>query len=241
MLTGTILIVDDEKIVCEAFMAAFEDKYAIVSAASGQEALNILEQPNDIDLVILDVMMPGLNGIQLVKEIKKIDSSLQVAILTGYGSKDIAIEALRADADEFIEKPFDIKQTQAVIERLLNKTDNSPKGYGYGSDGKIKRAQELIKRNYNKPIFLRDIAQMSYISPKYFSRLFKERTGKSFNKFRVGLRMETAKQHLKKGGYTVSQIAYMVGYQNPDSFMKMFKRISGFTPSEYRRRKAKDK
>ena len=232
-----ILLVDDEKIVREAFIAAFDNEYIIVPAAGGQEALNILKQPNDIDLVVLDVMMPGLNGIQLVKEIKKANPELKVAILTGYGSKDVAIEALRADADEFIEKPFDIKQTREIIERLLEKKENSLQAESCGADGKVRKAQEYIKRNYNKFISLKDAAQMCYMSPKYFSRIFKEKTGKSFSEFRVGLRIDAAKQILTKGGRSISQIAYTVGYQNPDSFMKMFKKNTGFTPTEYRHHK----
>ncbi|MFH1338396.1 MAG: response regulator [Candidatus Omnitrophota bacterium] len=233
-----ILLVDDEKIVREAFMMAFEDEYSIVSAASGDEALSILKRPNDIDLVVLDVVMPGLNGIQLVKEIKKINPGLKVAMLTGYGSKDIVIEALRADADEFIEKPFDIKQTKEVIERLLESKRNiSFQFRRRGAHGKIGKAKEYIERNLNKSLHLRDVAQMSYLSPKYFSRLFKEKTGKGFNEFRVGLRIEAAKELLRKHNYSISQIAYAVGYQNPDSFMKMFKKITGLTPSQYRQRK----
>jgi YesN/AraC family two-component response regulator len=233
-----ILLVDDEKIVREAFIAAFDNEYTIAPASGGQEALDILKQPNDIDLIILDVMMPGLNGIQLVKEIKKISPELKVVIFTGYGSKDVVIEALRADADEFIEKPFDIKQTREIIERLLDRRNNSSQAESHGTDGKIRKAQEYIKRNYNKFISLKDAAQMCYMSPKYFSRIFKEKTGKSFNEFRVGLRIDAAKQILTKGGRSINQIAYTVGYQNPDSFMKMFKRTTGFTPSEYRRGKS---
>ena len=229
-------MVDDEKIVREAFIIAF-DEYVILPVASGQEALNILERANDIDLVILDVRMPGLNGIHLVREIKKINPKLSVAILTGYASKDIAFEALRADADEFIEKPFDIKQTREIIERLLGKNNSYSQPEVYCTDSKIRRTQEFIKRNYNKSIFLRDACRISYLSPKYFSRVFKEKTGKGFNEFKVEQRMEAAKQFLSKGGYSISQIAYAVGYQNPDSFMKMFKRVTGLTPSEYRQRK----
>jgi two-component system response regulator YesN len=236
MTGGKILVVDDEKIVREAFMAAFGD-YEIVPAASGQEAINILKKPNDVDLVVLDVVMPGLNGIQLVKEIKGIAPELGVVMLTGYGSKDVAVEALRAHADDFIEKPFDINQTKETIERLLSKTKKSFPMEGNGTNGKIRKAQEFIKRNYSKSLSLRDVAQMSYLSPKYFSRLFKEKTGKSFNGFRVNLRMKMAKKLLSKDNYNISQIACTVGYQNPDSFMKMFKRVTSLTPSEYRHRK----
>ncbi len=119
-----ILVVDDEKIIRDTFIAAF-DEYRIIPVAGGQEALNILNRPNDIDLIILDMMMPGLTGIELLREIKRINSNRKVIILTGYSSTDVVIEALRVGADEFIEKPFDIKQTQEIIERLLEPPQRS--------------------------------------------------------------------------------------------------------------------
>ena len=235
-----ILVVDDEKSVRQAFIYAFEE-YTIVPAANSEEALDILKRPNDIDLVILDIVMPGLNGIQLIKEIKRLNPKLNIAVFTGYGSKETAIEALRADADEFIEKPFDLNKTRQIIEKLLNRSDYSAQGMTYDIEGKIKKAKEFIKRNYNKTISLKEVAEAVCLSPKYFSRIFKERTRVSFNAFRIGLRIDIAKQLIKKSGYSINQIAYTVGYQNPDSFMKMFKRITGFTPSEFRNGKARSK
>ena len=228
-----ILVVDDEKIVREAFCVAFEQEYCLLFADSGQQALNILNKPNDIDLVILDVVMPGLNGIQLVKQIKKTSPQLNVIMLTGYSSKDVAIEALRAHADEFIEKPFDIKRTREIIERLLKDSRFSKAGTK-DTNAKINKAQEFIRRNYNKPLSMKETAGMVYFSPKYFSRLFKKKVGSSFSDFKVGLRIGIAKQQLRQSSYSINQIARIVGYQNPDSFMKMFKRVTGLTPSEYR-------
>ena len=120
------MVVDDEKIIRDTFVAAF-DEYRIIPVASGQEALNILNRPNDIDLIILDMMMPGLTGTELLREIKRINPNYKVIVLTGYSSKDVVIEASRVGADEFIEKPFDIKQTLKIIKRLLDRKNNSSK------------------------------------------------------------------------------------------------------------------
>ncbi|MCK9603735.1 MAG: response regulator [Candidatus Omnitrophica bacterium] len=228
-----ILVVDDAKNIRDTFSLAF-DEYNIVPVASAREALGILRKPNDIDLVVLDVVMPEMDGLELLKEIKKLNSEHKVVIMTGYSTKDVAIEALRSQADEYIEKPFDIEKTKEIFKRLLDE-NRSP----YGADTsdtekKIKYAQRLIERNYHKVLSLQDISKEIFLSYKYSSRLFKQRIGKSFNEYKLQLKITSAKQLLRKTNYTISQVAYKVGYQNPDSFMKMFKRVTGLTPSEYR-------
>ena len=112
------MVVDDEKIIRDVFIEGFRE-YKIVPADNGQRALNILTQSNDIDLVIMDVMMPGLGGIKLLKEIKKINPNYKIIVLTGYGSKEAVVEALRSAADEFLEKPFDIAKVKEMFEKML--------------------------------------------------------------------------------------------------------------------------
>ena len=150
-------------------------------------------------------------------------------------SKDIAIEALRLDADDYIEKPFDIDSVKAVFDRLLKEASSSTGALNQqAQDSKIQLAQRLLKRNYNRNFSLQDASKEVFLSYKYLSRVFKEKTGRGFNKYRLELKINSAKQLLKESRDTVTQIAYKVGYHNPDSFMKMFKRITGRTPSEFR-------
>ena len=113
-----ILVVDDIPNIREIFLSAFEE-YNIVTAASGEEALGILNRPHDIDLIVLDVMLPGINGLELLRKIKEKDRDCKIVIMTAHSSKDIAIEALRRDADEYIEKPFDLEDARQVFEKLL--------------------------------------------------------------------------------------------------------------------------
>lgn len=113
-----ILIVDDEKVIRDVFIESFRE-YKIVPADNGQRALSILKQLNDIDLVIVDVMMPGLGGIELLKEIKRINPNYKIIILTGYGSKEAADEALHLGAEEYLEKPFDIMKVKEMLEKML--------------------------------------------------------------------------------------------------------------------------
>jgi len=231
--TETILVVDDTENIRRIFVTAF-DEYRIITASSGEEALTILNKPNDISLIILDVMMPGINGLELLKEIKKLNPNCRVVIMTAYSSKDIVIEALRSHADDYIEKPFDINSVKAVFDRLLKETTSPASANLQGPDNKIRLAQRLLKRNYNKRFSLQDASKEVFLSYKYLSRAFKEQIGKGFNAARLELKINSAKQLLKEGQDSIAQIAYKVGYHNPDSIMKMFKRVTGSTPSEFR-------
>lgn len=233
MYKEKILVVDDDKNVRLSFAASF-DEYKVVLAENGQEALEILKRPHNIDLIVVDMMMPGLTGIELIKEIKKINPQQKVVLLTGYSSKDVAIEALRSDADEYIEKPFDVKRIKETFNRLLSEKNELKEAGMDNGESKVVQAQRFITRNSNKSVTLRDISKEIFLSPKYFSRMFKEKTGKGFARYKIELKMETAKDLLAKTDFTINQIAYKVGYVNPASFMKIFKKVTDFTPSQYR-------
>ena len=230
-----ILLVDDDEVFMDEFSELLED-YEIVKAFNGEQALNLLKKPNEIDLVILDVNMPGLNGTEVLKKIKNMDTNLPVIILTGYSTKDIAIEALKGRADYYIEKPSQIPQVKDIIQRLLNKKDGVDYLHQSGLKSKIERVMSFAERNNNKKIKLNDVAKLVFLSPKYLSRIFKQKTGNGFNQFKLSLRMKRAKELLDNTEYTIDQIAYDVGYQNAESFIRMFKKINGMTTTEYRNR-----
>ncbi len=232
ILKGTILVIDDDKRVRDVFEEAF-DEYKTIAVRNGAEGLAVLRRPHAVDIVILDVLMPGMNGIEVLKTIKSISPLQKVVILTGCDSRDIVIEALRGQADEFIEKPFDIEEMRLVLERLLRQTQKED--CFIDMPGKIELAKDFIRRNYDRPIRLEDVAREVYLSPKYFSRFFKERTGKTFNEYRIELRMTRARELLSGTNLTVSQIASRVGYQNSEAFIKIFKKMTGVAPSNIRR------
>ncbi len=228
-----ILIVDDEKRIRDTFMIAF-DNYDIIPAASAQEALVILKRAHNIDLVVLDVMMPGITGIDLLKQIKEIDPKQKVVICTGCDSKETIFKALREHADEYVEKPFDIEKMEKIFERLLDKKRNFAPDINANKQSKFEQVQKFISRNYNKIIRLDDVAKEIFLSPKYVSREFKKKTGKGFMELKKELRIRMAKRLLRETDLSVSQIAYKVGYQNPESFMKLFKKKVGMVSSSYR-------
>jgi DNA-binding NtrC family response regulator len=126
--------VDDHAAFRSEFRAYFEE-YEITEACNGGEALEILKKPNRIDLVILDVNMPGMNGIQVLEEIRRMSSTVGIIIQTGCGSKEVFLKALREKADDYIEKPLNIEAIREVIERTLYRSSRNRCG-----DAKVDQA-----------------------------------------------------------------------------------------------------
>jgi len=231
-----ILLVDDNKEFRDEFRECL-DEYNVLEARDGRSALQLLRKPNEIDLVILDVMMPGLRGTEVLKEIKKIDPDLNAVILTGYSSKDIAIEALKGHADEYLEKPLNIDRAREIIASLLETKELKENMSNYSTEGKMERIKRFIERNWHKRVCLHDASKIIELTPKYLSRIFKGHTGFGFNEYVLKVKIREAKKLLKRTAMNIEDISDHLGYQNPESFVKAFKKLAGRTPTEYRGKK----
>jgi len=230
-----ILLVDDNRRFRKEIAESLEE-FNVIQASTGEEALRILMQPNEIELVILDVMMPGLNGIEVLKQMKQSAPDLGIIILTGYSSKDVAIQALKGHADDYLEKPFKVHELKASIERLVKKKKGLGSGNGEGIKGKVKRVRHFLEKNYDKKVNLKMAADLVCLSPKYVSKIFKEHAGVGFNEYRQRVKVEMAKVLLEKSGENINQMAAKLGYENTESFIKSFKKHTGLTPASYRKK-----
>lgn len=117
--TPTILIVDDEPIIGDLCARTLKD-YRILQAENGQEALQVLDHEK-VDLILVDVMMPVMNGLDLLQKIKEQNPEQLVIVITGYADKDIILRALKAHADDFIHKPINLLQLKISIKNALEK------------------------------------------------------------------------------------------------------------------------
>jgi nitrogen regulation protein NR(I) len=115
----TILIVDDDKSIRYSLKRMLEEKYSIFTAQNGEEALDRIRETLP-DLIIMDIRMPGRNGIEVLKEIKSIDPKSLVIIMTAYGTTETAIEAMKYGAFDYILKPFPIPQMKGLVEKALS-------------------------------------------------------------------------------------------------------------------------
>jgi two-component system response regulator YesN len=224
-----ILVVDDDQEFRQEMCECLHN-YRVIEASNGMQALEILKKPNAIDLVILDVIMPGMLGTDVLKQIRKIRADLSVVILTGQGSKDVAIEALQGRADDYIEKPFEVEKFLSTVQKVLDSKTKAITSH----INKMDRIKMFIERNSDKKISLEHVAEEVHLSSKYLSRLFKETTGEGFNEYRLKIKIQKAKELLKTTEYTVDQLAIQLGYKNSESFIRMFEKLTNLTPTQFR-------
>jgi len=228
-----ILLVDDDEDFRYEFRELFED-YKIIEASNGEKALEIIKKPNEIDLVVLDVVMPGIRGTKILPEIKKISPNLGIIILTGHSTKDIAVESLKGHADDYLEKPLNINKAKEIINTLLKTKGIINYEDGTDINDKIERVKQFTQKNYHKKVSLNDVADLVYLSPKYFSRVFKEKTGMGFNDYKLNIKISNSKELLLNTNYNIDEISYKMGYENSESFIRIFKKLTKYTPTEYR-------
>ncbi len=231
-----VLLVDDDREFREELRECL-DGYDVVEAANGTEALQLLKRPNEVDLVVLDVMMPGPRGTDVLKEIKRRSPELKTIILTGFSSKNVAIDALQGRADEYLEKPLDIARFRNAVAGLLGKRESAAEA-DRSAAGKIGRVKRFLERNWHKKVCLKDISRTVGWSDKYLSRLFKEMTGEGFNDYALRVKVREAKKLLARS-WTVGETADRLGYQNAESFIRIFKKQTGRTPARYKRNHAR--
>jgi DNA-binding NtrC family response regulator len=121
---GSVLVVDDELGPRESLRMILRPLYEVKTASNGQEAIQFLQQ-GKIDLITLDLKMPGLSGLEVLREIKKMNVDAAVIIITAYGTLTNAHEAIRYGAVDFISKPYNATDILAVVRRTVEqKQDN---------------------------------------------------------------------------------------------------------------------
>ncbi len=130
----TVLIVDDDKSIRYSLKRLMEGTYDILTAQNGEEALERIRK-DPPDLVVMDIKMPGLNGIDVLKEIKSVDPKSLIILMTAYGTTETAIEAMKYGAFDYVLKPFSIPQMKGLIEKALSLRKLMKQEVTYASKG----------------------------------------------------------------------------------------------------------
>ena len=142
----SILVVDDERGPREALRLIFERTYEVAMAESGEQAVALLKR-RSFDLVTLDLKMPGMSGVQTLTAIRKIDATLDVVVVTGFGSYEAAIEAMRLQAYDFLTKPFEVGNVLDTVKRAFaRREDRSNRAAGGGIEDLVGHVLHEIDR-----------------------------------------------------------------------------------------------
>jgi len=253
----TILLCDDEPLECLALQRIFAQApypIRIVGIAhDGNEAVSIAREKKP-QIVFMDIRMPGMDGLEATKHIRALNSQTQIIILSAYDDFAYAQEALRLGAVDYVLKPAEPKVLYETLGRIIERIRREeiareqremlehkltevmpalPVLEGEQQDA-ISQAIAYARTHYHKPLRLADVARAVSLSPGYLSRIFTDRTGTSFRRYLIWLRIEAAKLLLRDTMLTVGEIAERVGYMDGNHFSVRFKQEMGMSPHVYR-------
>lgn len=246
----TILVVEDHREVRDYIAVNLGGSYNVILAGDGQEGLKGISAVHP-DLVITDIMMPGMDGMEMTRKIKEDFeiSHIPVIMLTARTGMEDQIEGIETGAEAYVMKPFNIRYLKAVIDNLISQRERiigkfqDMKEYEPGEiritnrdEEFMHRIIELIDKHYSDPgLNVDKLAEMSAVGRTLFYHKIKGMTGMTPSEFLRRMRLKIAARMLLSSGYNVSEIAYMVGFNDEKYFRRCFKTIFGKTPVEYKK------
>lgn len=245
---NTILLVEDNKEILHYIQKELAAQYYVLTAVNGQEALDIMQNDN-VQLVISDIMMPVMDGIQLCKRMKTDIqySHIPIILLTAKNSINSKIEGLEVGADAYIEKPFDFKHLQAQLDNLLTNRNLMKEYFARSPLTHIKgiavsKADKDFLERLNKAIYDHitdidlDVEQLSAMMNMSRPTLYRKIKGLSDltpNELINLTRLKKGAELLAEGNYKINEVANMIGYSLPTNFSRDFQRQFGVSPSNY--------
>lgn len=262
--TYKVLLADDEQIermaLAKRLHKHFGDSLVIWQAADGNEAVRLCFKER-CQIVIMDISMPELNGVEAAEQIRRLDEDCEIIFLTAYDEFSYAKRAIAIHALDYLLKPCEEEELTAVMEEAvgriqkreqfeklhmeqempeetgaempepdLEEEPDEPDRLGQAAE-KIRR---YIRKNYMKDISMQDAARMMNYSDAYFCKLFKQCFDQNFTAYLARLRINEARRLLQDKNASVREVSMLVGYYDANYFAKVFKRIAGMNPSEYR-------
>lgn len=245
---NVLLVEDNQELLSFIQKKLIANNYKVFTAISGDDALRILEEQH-IDIVVSDVMMPGIDGIQLLKKIKEnlYSSHIPVILLTAKTNIEDKLAGLEAGADYYIEKPFSMEYLLVSMGSLLRNRDRlrhkleinklekvHDKGLTKADEDFIKKLNDIITDNFSNPEFSVDeiIAEMGMGSTTFYRKV-KGLLNLNPNQYIKIQRLKKAAQLFREGYTSVSEVCYLVGFSSPGYFARCFHQQFGVQPKDY--------
>jgi YesN/AraC family two-component response regulator len=235
MKNKSILLVDDDEVVRTMIKGFLEKEYNVFEASNYSEAVKLLKYP--IDFALIDYILPDSDGFDLLKAIREEKVTLPAIIMTGYSNEAVVIKALRSAVADYIKKPVKLSYLRKRLSEILKgewiseHTDNVETKEEFILDG----IAAYIEEKYMKDLTLDRISRMACMNRFKFCRVFKQRFGKTFLSHLNSVRVKKASELLKNSSLSVTEIAFFVGYGSFSQFKRVFKKVYGLSPKDYRR------
>ncbi len=221
-----LLVVDDDRTLCETLAIALGFEYTVHTATEGTEACRILRD-HPIGLIVLDAFLYGEHGFDLVPSFRALRRA-PILVLTGHSDEGLAIRALNLGVEGYLKKPVDLAALQAAVERFVPSMDRVR--------ALVAQACRRLDADLAKPIRLGEIAGQLGVSDKQLRRCFAAALDLTPGQYRTRRRMQEGARLVLTTALDVDQIAREVGFASGTAFARVFRRAYAMSPTEYRLR-----
>ena len=237
-----VLIADDECTIREGFKRLFnweEHGCSLVGEAeNGREALEKIAALAP-DIVIMDISMPVMSGLEVIRQARQSASHTAVVIVSGYDDFSYCQEALRLRVEAYLLKPVDFEELREIVDSLkikLGEMDLLQDAPTADKDRKlIQEMTDYLNRHLDEEISLRLLGEVFYLTPNYISRIFRNELGVNYLSYLTHLRIEKARELLLKTDRGIAEVSEAVGFHDYRTFTKVFKRYEGVPPTQFRK------
>lgn len=235
----SVLIVEDETMIRNGLKILIPwEKYGFViagAAEGGSRALELMSA-RYFDVVVTDVRMPRIDGLELIRTMRERNIGSEVIILSGYRNFEYARTAIEYGVRNYLLKPIDTEELVKAINAIRTVLDRKS-GCAEDDDGElVMRVKSYIALNYGEEISVRTVGEALHYNEVYLGRVFLKKAGLSFHDYLNQVRTRQAAELLAEGGRMVSDVAMQVGYKDLNYFCRVFKGIYGVPPSKYKKR-----
>ena len=221
-----ILIVDDAPLVISELVGFLRDEpYEIFTARNGIEGFEILRQ-EEIGLAVVEMDIEGMDGLTLLKRVKKKKIQTVMMIMTSSGNMELGAEVIKAGAVSVFDKPIEKDVFLAKVKKYMPPQDIWKSWL-----------ESFLEANYSNPkLRFKDVMRHFRFSESYGHKLFKKHQGMPFRMCLRNVRLTKAEEALKDKSHTLSEIAYLCGFTSLSTFSKVFKEKYGVSPTTYRKK-----
>jgi AraC-like DNA-binding protein len=211
--------------MADMIAAALKERYHVHLASDDRQGAALLRR-HPIELVVLDVRLKSSDGLKSLDRLREV-RDFRVLVLTGFGSEEILLRALRAKVDDYMDKPFDIFELQERVAALLGETSTDAEP--------LSRAHQLLLQRFDRAHTTESLARAVGLSTSHLRRRFKAIFGCTPMEFLERVRMEQAARLIKGGVRPIKEVARRVGYLDANNFSTAYKRFHGDPPQSHRR------
>lgn len=248
-----VMICDDEVFIRNILTLNFDwEKYGLkvesvaVNGIEGFKSFCV----NPVDIIITDIRMPLMSGIEMSRKIRELDKRVEIIFLSSYDEFEYARSAIEIGVCDFVLKPIRDSELEKAVKRavakLCEKDGTAPAAAAEeprdeGTQNQIiNEVNSYIERNINKRLTIKEVAEVFHYTPNYLGHIYREAMGMHLGDYVIKRKMETAAKLLRVPHNQIGDVAASLGYEHMTQFIRHFKSYWGVTPNMYRNNRTND-